>query len=348
MNEASVIRLLFRGLPPAGNSGGPSALPFSPEEAAASPLCPPPADTPWKEGGTGGIFWLERAEPGLPGPLYITGAATSTLDAARVLLEAGAFPEHASLLSLSQSAGRGQMRRNWSSPSGNLYSALRLPVSGPFAGFAAAPACGALVAEALAAEHCPVMLKWPNDILQSAPGFRPGVMPGREDCRKVGGMLLEERHGALIAGIGLNLTSCPPVSSLRDNYAFSAGVLLDESGAPLLGRGQEIGKENKDIVTIFTLWRRLAGRMFSCYASKNSPEPWWPELAQKHLAFKGCRVTLADACPEREAMVRTPCEGLVDGVTASGALRLNTAYGTETFLGGSLLPGRESLSSSSE
>ena len=88
MNEASVIRLLFRGLPPAGNSGGPSALPFSPEEAAASPLCPPPADTPWKEGGTGGIFWLERAEPGLPGPLYITGAATSTLDAARVLLVA--------------------------------------------------------------------------------------------------------------------------------------------------------------------------------------------------------------------------------------------------------------------
>ena len=159
-------------------------------------------------------------------------------------------------------------------------------------------------------------------------------------------MLLEERHGALIAGIGLNLTSCPPVSSLRDNYAFSAGVLLGAHGSPLADQGSENGKENKDIVTIFTLWSRLAGRMFSCYAGKDAPRPWWPALAEKHLAFKGCRVTLADACPEGEALVRTPCEGRVDGVTASGALRLSTAYGTETFLGGSLLPGEGFLSSS--
>ena len=79
--------------------------------------------------------------------------------------------------------------------------------------------------------------------------------------------------------------------------------------------------------------------MFSCYATKNAPTPWWPALAQRHLAFRGCRVTLADACPERETMVRIPCEGVVDGVTESGALCLSTAYGTETFLGGSLLPG---------
>lgn len=348
MNEPSVVRLLYRGLPPAGNGGEPSALPFSPEEAAASPLALPESSAPWKEGGCGAISWLEKAEPGLPGPLYITGAATSTLDAARVLLEAGAFPEWASLLSLCQSAGRGQMRRNWSSPAGNLYSALRLPSDGPFAGFAAAPACGALTAEALCGEGCPVMLKWPNDILQAAPSFRPGVMPGREDCRKVGGMLIEERHGALIAGIGLNAVSCPPLSSLRDNYAFAAGILAGADGLPLVSQGDENGKENKDIVTIFTLWRRLAGRMFSCYATKNAPTPWWPALAQKHLAFKGCLVTLDDACPETEAMVRIPCVGRVDGVTESGALRLSTAYGTETFLGGSLLPGSEGLPSSSE
>ena len=72
------------------------------------------------------------------------------------------------------------------------------------------------------------------------------------------------------------------------------------------------------------------------------------ENIERHLAFRGCRVTLADACPERETMVRIPCEGVVDGVTASGALRLSTAYGTATFLGGSLLPRGDGKRSPSE
>ncbi|WP_294446726.1 hypothetical protein [uncultured Mailhella sp.] len=307
----------------------------------------------WTAREKNGVRWLERPVAGLPGPVYLTGAATSSLDAARLLVEADLFPEWASVLCLSQSAGRGQMRRAWSSPAGNLYTALRLPMKPPFDSEAAAPACGALMAEALSREGCPVMLKWPNDLLQAAPTFRPGIMPGREDCRKVGGMLMEERRGALIAGTGFNITSCPPSSTLRDNYAFSAGVLCRANGGelasslPKIRNGEEIGKKNKDIVTIFTLWTHLASSIFSCYSQEQTLEPWWPALAQRHLAFRGCRVTLADACPERETMVRIPCEGVVDGVTASGALRLSTAYGTATFLGGSLLPrgdGKKSLS----
>lgn len=312
---------------------------------------PAPADTEhsalsgWTPREKNGVRWLERPVPGVPGPVYITGAATSSLDAARLLVEADLFPEWASVLVLSQSAGRGQMRRAWSSPAGNLYTALRLPMAPPFDSEAAAPACGALMAEALSREGCPVMLKWPNDLLQAAHELLPGVMPGREDCRKVGGMLMEERRGALIAGTGFNITSCPPTSMLRDNYAFSAGVLCLAGGRPWSSRlcagknDQKTSKKNKDIVTIFTLWTHLASSLFSCYSQQKTLEPWWPALAQRHLAFRGCRVTLADACPERETMVRIPCEGVVDGVTETGALRLSTAYGTATFLGGSLLPG---------
>lgn len=340
MHESAVIRLLHEGLPPIGEQE-PTALPFTPEALDASPLAVPADGALWEEREENGLRWLEKPAHGLRAPVYITGPATSTLDVARILVEKGLFPEWASVLSLSQSAGRGQMRRAWSSPSGNLYSALRLPSSAPFDSFAAAPACGALVAEGLSRERCPVMLKWPNDLLQAADTFSPLVMPGREDCRKVGGMLLEERRGALIAGIGLNLVSCPPTSSLRDNYAFSAGVLCREDGLPLLGNAFENGKKNKDIVTIFTLWKRLADAMFSCYANEKAPEPWWPALALRRLAFRGCHVTLADACPEKETTVRIPCEGVVEGVTASGALCLSTAYGTETFLGGSLLPAKE-------
>lgn len=379
MIDSAVVRLLFEGLPPIGDQDA-TALPFPPEELAASPLAlperlsgapangtpeaAPDASSGTASSGTGtdaaydsartassdawtlrekhGLRWLELPVPGLPAPLYITGPATSTLDVARLLVQAGIFPEWSSVLSLSQSSGRGQMRRAWASPAGNLYSALRLPLAPPFDSAAAAPACGSLFADALSTEGCPVMLKWPNDILQAAPSFRPGITPGRNDCFKVGGMLMEERNHALIAGTGFNLSSFPPNSTLRDNYAFSAGILRRADGSPLLGSSLGTARENdskyKDIVTIFTLWIRLASRLFSCYSQKQTLEPWWPALAQRHLAFRGCRVTLADACPERETMVRIPCEGTVDGVTASGALRLSTAYGTETFLGGSILP----------
>lgn len=298
-----------------------------------------PAWTPKEKNG---VRWLEIPAPGLPAPVYITGPATSTLDVARLLVEADLFPEWASVLSLRQSSGRGQMRRAWASPEGNLYSALRLPLAPPFDSAAAAPACGSLFAEALSRESCPVLLKWPNDILQPSSSFRPDIAPGRNDCSKVGGMLMEERRGALIVGTGFNLVSCPPNSMLRDNYAFSAGVLRRDSGFPLVdpacAHPSQKDSKSKDIVTIFTLWIRLASRLFSCYSQRQTLEPWWPALAQRHLAFRGCRVTLADACPERETMVRIPCEGVVDGVTESGALRLSTAFGTETFLGGSILP----------
>ena len=304
-------------------SAGPDALAWTPKEK-------------------NGVRWLEIPAPGLPAPVYITGPATSTLDVARLLVEADLFPEWASVLSLRQSSGRGQMRRAWASPEGNLYSALRPPPAPPFDCPAAAPPCGALFAEALSRESCPVLLKWPNDLLQPSSSFRPGVAPGRNDCFKVGGMLMEERRGALIVGTGFNLVSCPPNSMLRDNYAFSAGVLRRASGFPLIDSAcadpSQKDSKSKDIVTIFTLWIRLASRLFSCYSQRQTLEPWWPALAQRHLAFRGCRVTLADACPERETMVRIPCEGVVDGVTESGALRLSTAFGTETFLGGSILP----------
>ena len=350
--HASVLRLLYEGLAPVG-SRDPAALPFSPEDLASSALRLPDVSdasgtsaeiagrASWTPCEKNGIRWLERPASGLPGPVYISGASTSSLDVARRLLEADLLPEWGSVLSLSQSAGRGQMRRAWSSPAGNLYSALRLPMTAPFDTFAAAPACGALLAEALERAGCPVMLKWPNDLLQSAAPCRPGVMPGREDCRKVGGMLLEERNGALTVGTGINLTSCPPTSSLRDNYAFSAGVLMRKHGVPLMKSATETENDGKDKggVTIFTLWNQLAASLFSCYSEKKPLDSWWPVLAEKHLAFRGCRVTLADACPEKETLVRIPCEGVVDGVTETGALRLRTAYGTETFLGGSLLPG---------
>jgi BirA family biotin operon repressor/biotin-[acetyl-CoA-carboxylase] ligase len=340
MNESAVIRLLYQGLP--CEQGLAPAAPFPAEALARSPLrlLPDAEDASgWTEREEHGLRWLERPAPGLPAPAYITGAASSSLDVAKALLKQGLFPEWSSVLCLSQSAGRGQMRRTWCSPEGNLYAALRLPNEGPFADTAAAPAIGGLLAEALEGEGAPVMLKWPNDLLQGEKGGFLAPIPKKNACRKVGGILLEERFGALVAGIGINTESAPEDSSLRDNYAFSAGIIRSACGAPFFRAQAGNTKESQGFVSIFTLWKRLVERLFSCYAYTTEPAPWWPALAEKHLAFRGCRAVLADACPENEAMERVFCEGIVDGVTPTGALRLRTEYGMDTFLGGSLLPG---------
>ncbi len=323
-------------------SGKAASAPFPLEEFAASPLTAGVLDksnfTLCEENG---LAWLECPAPGLPAPVYMTGPASSSLDAANLLHERGLFPEWSSVLCLSQSAGRGQMRRAWSSPAGNVYAALRLPNSGPFATFAAAPAIGGLVAEALHEEGFPVLLKWPNDLLQPGEGMVPSLLPGRDQCHKVGGILLEERRGALIAGIGLNTASAPDSSTLRDNYVFSAGIIRSREKLAQNRINCEKSNKSSESELIFPLWKRLVERIFSCYAYSSDPASWWPALAEKHLAFRGYRVSLADACPEDDTMARVPCEGIVDGVTPSGALRLRSEYGMESYLGGSLLPRQE-------
>ena len=326
------------GLPEEKN--GSIAAPFSLEGLSASALSPFANfdQSNWTLREEGGLAWLECPAPGLPAPVYMTGAASSSLDVANVLHQHGLFPEWSSVLCLSQSSGRGQMRRAWASPEGNVYAALRLPNEGPFATFAAAPAIGGLAAEALHAEAFPVLLKWPNDLLQPAEGMVPGILPGRDQCHKVGGILLEERRGALIAGIGLNTANAPDDSTLRDNYVFSAGVMKRAKAAVQNCTTCEKASKSSTSEMIFPLWKRLVERIFSCYAYSSDSASWWPALAEKHLAFRGCRVSLADACPEDDTMARVPCEGTVDGVTPSGALRLRTEYGMESYLGGSLLP----------
>ena len=338
--------MLYQGIIPSGDNI--IAEPWDLQALASSPLSPEgeiPAGHIWRLGGKNGVTWLEYPAPGLPAPLYITGPCTSTLDVARELGVRDCFPVWSSVLSLKQTAGRGQMRRNWVSPEGNLYSALRLPLKGPFRTFAAAPAIGALLAEGLNRLGFSVALKWPNDLMDIPLPLPPGMIPRKHDGRKVGGILLEQRGDALVAGTGINIASCPPEENLRDNFAFCAGTLLVHKQGP----GYEIESKKcynfKMIGNIFTLWLRLAAEVFSCYEKGTSPDTWWPSLAQRHLAFRGCRVVLSDAISENDTMSRTPCEGIIDSITPSGALVLKTEHGSESFLGGSLLPaGRELLS----
>ncbi len=87
-----------------------------------------------------------------------------------------------------QSAGRGRLERRWESPARTALLVSFVLAPNPLLslaiGVAAAEACGP-----------EVRLKWPNDLLLEG--------------RKLGGILVENKRGRAICGIGINLTWAP-------------------------------------------------------------------------------------------------------------------------------------------
>lgn len=148
-------------------------------------------------------------------PVFLCGDCTSTFDVAWELERRSCLPPWGAVLAVSQNQGRGQLRRHWHSPGGNLYLSFILPQDPLFAHDAASLVVGFLVQQALAALAVPTLLKWPNDILLQDAGFGA----------KVGGLLLEERDGRIIAGLGLNLKHSPPEGLLREAHAVPAASL---------------------------------------------------------------------------------------------------------------------------
>lgn len=140
-----------------------------------------------------------------------------------------------------QSAGRGRLNRDWTSPAGNFHGStlVRLRPSDP------APATLALVAavatnEAVAA-YLPgraVRLKWPNDLML--------------DGAKLAGILLERAEDAVVVGIGVNLAHHPDLPDRATTSLAAHAVItppeafaetLAEAFARWLGRwrGEGLG-----------------------------------------------------------------------------------------------------------
>jgi BirA family biotin operon repressor/biotin-[acetyl-CoA-carboxylase] ligase len=117
---------------------------------------------------------------------------TSTNDRAREVADEGAGP-FSVILADEQTAGRGRGGRAWHSrPGAGLFLSTLLPGSGSpplhlplLVGLAAARATES------ASPRVGIGLKWPNDL----------ILKGR----KVGGILCERHHGAVVTGIGLNI-----------------------------------------------------------------------------------------------------------------------------------------------
>lgn len=279
------------------------------------------------------IFHLDRDRPGLAQPLppstltveteegqtislpsvpfsnrsdqapyvLLAGACSSALDLAWKLMEAEDFPEWSSVLCVSQWAGRGQFRRPWASPEGNLHAAWRWPYPPENWQRIVPLLAGACIRSALDTLGFAVTIKWPNDLLQHG--------------SKVGGILVEERQNCLLVGVGLNLTARPHAQERRDN-AFPPetleGPALPEPAAP-------------------GLWAALVPRCRDCYSSLLgcTPRSFLNDL-QADMAFIG-QEALVDSSGRR-------LRGVVSGLNDDGSLLLRRGEALVVLNSGSILP----------
>ncbi|MDR2611704.1 MAG: hypothetical protein LBG06_02305 [Deltaproteobacteria bacterium] len=251
------------------------------------------------------------------------------LDSSWELHAAGAFPAFSSFLAGSQLAGRGRFGRAWASPPGHVYASLRLPLAPPFEGSAASVAFALFLSLALEdVLGLRFSIKWPNDLLL--------------DGRKAGGILLENRRGALMAGIGLNLGAPPELPPGRDPGAPPPGAIPE---ARLSGRGGPTG-----------LWKELVKCVLLRYndsfvtrdhASVGTGRPERParvppgfavllDAASSRLHGLGGRVRVERPCPQARPG-ETSLTGRIVGLDAAGALLVETREGIRALWSGTLL-----------
>lgn len=247
--------------------------------------------------------------------LFLCGTVTSTFDALWYLKQHVDLPPWSGLLATMQTQGRGQMRREWLSPRGNMYLSILLPENTLFMQEAAAVVVGYLVVKALRAQGFDVYLKWPNDIITS-------------DFRKIGGILLEERDGAVMAGIGLNLAWAPTFEQLRNDQCLHASTL---SAAKKSGEKNE---ESFFHLSPFLLCKGLVNSAIVEYTYSLFPKDFATVMEEANALFplKGKRVKVMDMAPHEQSGL---CLGL--GSTGGLLVRFDGGFTTE-ITSGEVLP----------
>lgn len=226
----------------------------------------------------------------------------SVLNVAQKLLSEGSLQVYDSVQARVQTAGRGQYGRTWQSPEGNLYCAMRLPLEGCYRQgplpliFAVHLMC------ALENLGLSLRIKWMNDLVAFG--------------GKVGGILLEKKGGALIAGIGINCVAAPDPEQMRADHALPATTL--KAAFP----------DKEAFFDPEKLWDSVSAEIAA--VSLDWLEANWLERARHALLWRNKEVTLRDG-----DSVKT---GILIGLEADGALRLIGPEGLFVARRGSILP----------
>lgn len=127
------------------------------------------------------------------------------------------YPPYSVIVAKTQTAGKGRYGHEWISPTGNLYMSVVLPDEAKNTRFYAFIVALSVV-QSLKAKGFEAKVKWPNDILLNG--------------KKLAGILLEKNDKGIVAGIGVNVISCPaaglPYEAAHLNGAVSCEWLADE------------------------------------------------------------------------------------------------------------------------
>ena len=148
------------------------------------------------------------------GAIHAYAVCDSTMERAHALARQGAG-EGTLVFAARQTQGRGRMGRKWESPEGGAYFSLILRPSRPPA---EAPqlslVAGLSAAEAIHEQtNLSPSIRWPNDILL--------------DGKKVAGILTEARDGAVVLGIGINVTTDPAALPDTATSLAASGISYD-------------------------------------------------------------------------------------------------------------------------
>jgi BirA family biotin operon repressor/biotin-[acetyl-CoA-carboxylase] ligase len=243
----------------------------------------------------------------MPAACFLAGACSSAFPLAWRLARDGLLPVWGSVLASCQETGYGQFRRRWHSPRGNLHVCFRLPADALFGDASAAVVLGLLACGVLRKRGFPLSLKWPNDLLV-------------EQRAKVGGILVEERDGIIIAGLGVNTAEAPGTDLLRGDGSLPAAVLPCPAAVGRAGGG----------VAPLPLWRILVSDLIvACRpeAGKRTPAELVGESSCL-LAWTGRRALMDDGGP-------APVTGRILGCGGDGSLllRLDDGSGRKFFNG---------------
>lgn len=282
-------------------------------------------DAPCPPGVPGSCMVSEvNKDDGGPAIIFFS-AASSALDIGRELGASGGLQEWDSVIVGSQWAGRGQLRRGWHSPEGNMYVGWRIPSPAGPGDELASIVTGVALAEAFSELGIELELKWPNDLVLMQCEGRP--VGERGWGLKVGGILLEERGGVLIAGIGVNLNETPPAETLRDGHAVPAGCLVQDPDPTKRRAGP------------LALWQAVAPaarRHYEELAKWSAAEV--VERAEARLAWKGRPVSVWHESSPKEHLDFDKRAGTIVGLTVHGAIRIAFDDGEKTFSSAQLTP----------
>jgi len=233
----------------------------------------------------------ERVEPLLRGRLGTPYVHEAECETTQNLLAADA-PEGAVATTDHQRSGRGRQGRRWDDEPG--LALLVSVVLRPPAGAAAAQlslVCALSVAETV--EHAAAIearVKWPNDVLVEG--------------RKIAGILLEGRDGAVVCGIGINVNQLD-------------GALPAHPRTPAASLRTLTGRDHDRALVLVELLARLEASYDAWRGSGLAPLV--PELERRD-ALRGREVTVGGVT------------GIAAGIAPDGRLRVVGADGAETLV----------------